>query len=105
VHTRAKGGTEEGGYHTHGLGCILKASAPKELAISERKIFVKWSSNAPIICFDTSNALSYHIRTCKKKTYDEVVSSGCYQTWKRRRGCSRWRLMSRARSATAARAI
>ena len=57
----------EGGYHTQGLGYSLRASAPKEEAISERRILVKCNSNAPIICFETSKALlSYQCPGSKK---------------------------------------
>jgi hypothetical protein len=44
-------------YHTQGFGWILNESAPMEDAMSERKMLVKWSSKAPIICFETSKAL------------------------------------------------
>jgi len=54
-----------------------------EDAISERKMLVKWSSKAPIICFETSKA----------------------QTWNGRRGCSCCRFRRRARRASDARAI
>jgi len=70
-------------YHTQGFGWILNESAPMEDAISERKMLVKWSSKAPIICFETSKA----------------------QTWKGRRGCSCCRFRRRARRASDARAI
>jgi hypothetical protein len=57
----------------------LNESAPKEEAISERSIFVKCSSIAPIICFETSNALEirfYFIRRSMECTRLESVVLG-----------------------------
>jgi len=49
-------------YHTHGLGWSLSESAPNEEAISDRKMFVKCNSRAPIICFETSKTLDNQSR-------------------------------------------
>jgi hypothetical protein len=63
-----------------------------EDAISERKMLVKWSSKAPIICLETSKALCQLVYRTN-------------QTWNGRRGCSRCRFRRRARRASDARAI
>jgi len=47
----------EGCYQTHGFGWALRESAPSEEAMSERTIFVKCNSRAPIICLEMSKAL------------------------------------------------